>query len=297
MVAPGPGSEVNREYFAQNNEREIEEGRGLEGYEKTDEKARDLLRRLANSEPHYKKQRRLEAESAAEAEEGGGSGGGPKMLEAGGSGQHTPGPMRTAKSAYGSSPYGAPSSSRTPGKSTSRPSNRGFPSSAALPPKPEDIAPPADPNITSLFLTGVEDDLPEHAIRAHFEAFGTLRSVVCSHRSHCAFMNYAKRADAEKAAEACQGRAVVKGVPLRVQWGKPKPLDSMERERRMENARAGRQQQAGGKKVGGGAAGSGKGRDATANSASKSGGQDLDALVAAPPPGQGDVEYAAQAGE
>ncbi|KAI7145401.1 Pre-mRNA-splicing factor [Hortaea werneckii] len=296
MVAPGPGSEVNREYFAQNNEREIEEGRGLEGYEKTDEKARDLLRRLANSEPHYKKQRRLEAESAAEAEEGGG--GGQKMLEAGSSnGQHAPGPIRTAKSAYGSSPYGAPSSSRTTGKPTSRPNNRGFPSSAALPPKPEDIAPPADTNITSLFLTGVEDDLPEHALRAHFDQFGTLRSVVCSHRSHCAFMNYVKRADAEKAAEACQGRAVVKGVPLRVQWGKPKPLDSMERERRMENARAGRQQA--GRKVGGGGAGSGKGRDSTANAATagKSGGEDLDALVAAPPPGQGDVEYAAQAGE
>ncbi|GAB1744560.1 hypothetical protein NU219Hw_g1963t1 [Hortaea werneckii] len=299
MVAPGPGSEVNREYFAQNNEREIEEGRGLEGYEKTDEKARDLLRRLANSEPHYKKQRRLEAESAAEAEAG--ASGGQKMLEAGSSsGKHTPGPMRTAKSAYGSSPYGAASSSssssRTSSKPSSRPNNRGFPSSAALPPKPEDIAPPADPNITSLFLTGIEDDLPEHALRAHFEQFGTLRSVVCSHRSHCAFMNYAKRADAERAAQACQGRAVVKGVPLRVQWGKPKPLDSMERERRMENARAGRQQA--GKKVGGGGGGGGRVNGKARETAGKSGGgEDLDALVAAPPPGQGDVEYAAQAGE
>ena len=37
MVAPGPTSDVNREFFAQNNEKEIEEGRGFEGYEKTDE--------------------------------------------------------------------------------------------------------------------------------------------------------------------------------------------------------------------------------------------------------------------
>ncbi|KAI5283884.1 Pre-mRNA-splicing factor slt11, partial [Ascosphaera acerosa] len=52
MVAPGPSSAVNREYYAQEHEREIEEGRGaVEEYEKTDEKARELLRRLARSEP------------------------------------------------------------------------------------------------------------------------------------------------------------------------------------------------------------------------------------------------------
>src|ERR1700744_474642 len=69
MVAPGPQSAVNREYYAQEHERELEEGRGaVEEYEKTDEKARDLLRRLANSEPYYKKQRRLDA-SGSQSEE------------------------------------------------------------------------------------------------------------------------------------------------------------------------------------------------------------------------------------
>ena len=195
MIAPGPQSDVNREYYAQNHEKEIEEGRGLEGYEKTDEKARDLLRRLAASEPYYKKQRRLEQE-----------GEGQKTLEGGESseGASSFGPIRTAdvkKSAYGSayaSPKGAAPAGRG-GKAGAR-SGRPFPSAAALPPKPADILPPADTNITSLFVTGVEDDMPEHLIRSHFSQYGALRSVVCSHRSHCAFLNYIKREDAEAAA-------------------------------------------------------------------------------------------------
>ena len=294
MVAPGPQSEVNREFFAQNNEREIEEGRGLEGYERTGEKARELLRRLAGSEPYYKKQRRLEAESAEGSEQ--------KSLENGeGEGEgvdtlHEPGPIRTQdskeRSAYGSS-YGSrnnPPSSRG-GRTGTRP-GKGFPSSAALPPKPEDILPPSDKNITSLFLTGVEDDLPEHELRMHFSQFGPLRSIVCSHRSHCAFMNFMTREGAEKAAASCQGRAVVKGVPLRVQWGRPKPLDSMDREQRMENAKAGRQAE----KV----SGLGKRKAIDGPSTGNGGGEgdDRDSLAAVePPPGQGDVEYAAMAGE
>lgn len=273
MVAPGPQSEVNREFFAQNNEREIEEGRGLEGYEKTDEKARDLLRRLAASEPYYKKQRRLEAEEGEQ-----------KLLTGGEAATHEPGPIRTKdvkeKSAYGSA-YGARpgSSSRAAAKAPAR-------KSANAPIKPEDILPPADQNITSIFITGVEDDLPEHELRTHFAQFGQLRSVVCSHRSHCAFMNYMSRESAEKAAAACQGRAIIKGVPLRVQWGKPKPLDSLDRDQRLENARAGRSI----------ATGSAGGKRKAIESAAAE--DDLEQLSSvAPPPGQGDVEYAAMAGD
>lgn len=289
MVAPGPQSEVNREYFAQNNEKEIEEGRGLEGYEQTDEKARDLLRRLASSEPYYKKQRRLEAE---------GTESGQKLLEGGegAEGGHMPGPIRTADTRK--SQYGTASGSRsgTPstrgGRSGGRP-GKAFPSAAALPPQPRDILPPTDKNVTSLFVTGVEDDLPEHEIRSHFAQYGALRSVVCSHRSHCAFMNYMERAGAEAAAAACQGRAVIKGVPLRVQWGRPKPLDNMDRDQRMENAKAGRRVEHSVKAISGSV-----GRKAVTELAANANSEDLDALATvAPPPGQGDVEYAAMAGE
>src|SRR5436190_7298235 len=68
MVAPGPQSSINREYYAQEHENEVQEGRGaVEECEKTDEKARELLRRLANSEPYYKRQRRLEASGESQS--------------------------------------------------------------------------------------------------------------------------------------------------------------------------------------------------------------------------------------
>ena len=281
MVAPGPTSSINREYYAQEHERELEEGRGaVEEYEKTDERARDLLRRLANSEPYYKKQRRLEASGEGEQQKS-------EQRQIG----YGPGPIRTSDSRRGSASRGGKSSARA---------GRPFPGTTQLPPQPKDILPPADPNITSLFVTGVEDDLPEHAIRTFFTPFGTIRSIICSHRAHCAFINYATREGAEKAAEACQGKAVIQGCPLRVQWGKPKPLDNMDREERMDLARQGRQTLT--------AVRAAEGDDGAATRqqrAIEGGGLQSEGAVeeqdgtyaVAPPPGSGDVQYASLAGD
>ncbi|KAG9245915.1 hypothetical protein BJ878DRAFT_499315 [Calycina marina] len=225
MVAPGPQSAVNREYYAQNHEKDIEEGRGIEGYERTDEKARELLRRLANSEPYFKKQRRTAPEGVQDAEN--------KALGGG------PGPIRTRDSRGA-----APMRGATRGERGGR-GGRAFPSAAQLPPGPKDILPPQDQSITSLFVTGVEDDLPEFKIREFFTPFGKLRSLVCSHMSHCAFINYTDRSGAEAAAHALQGKAVIAGCPLRVQWGKPRPIGTMDKDERMAKLREGRQAFAG----------------------------------------------------
>lgn len=277
MVAPGPQSAVNREYYAQNNESEIAEGRGgTEAYEKTDEKGRELLRRLANSEPYYKKQRRI---GPAEGE-GGESATSTALATKG------PGPIRTSDS------RGMPSS-RGPGRG-GRGGGRGgrsFPSTAHLPPGPQDILPPSDTSITSLFVTGVEDDLPEHKIRDFFAPYGKIRSLVCSHMSHCAFINYTTREGAEAAAEALQGRAVIAGCPLRVKWGKPRPLGTMEKDERMEKARDGRSAF-----VGSGQRRVESGRGLDGGSGEKQV-DDLERMTAvAAPPGSEEVNYASLAG-
>ncbi|KAH6607087.1 hypothetical protein Trco_003400 [Trichoderma cornu-damae] len=267
MVAPGPQSDINREYFAQNNEKLIEEGKtGTEEYDKTDEKARELLRRLAASKPYFRKGRSVDESELAGARAGG--------SPAGAAGVGGPGPIRTrhAKAAAGARP-GA--------RGRGRPA---FPSAAQLPPSPRDWLPPDDPNIMSLFVTGVEDDLPEFKMRDFFKVHGKIKSLVCSHMSHCAFVNYETREGAEKAAAACQGRAVIAGCPLRIRWGQPKAIGTMDREQRYQMLQDARIR-----------------RDRPRQPAMESGqqpGAAIPAAVAAPPPGADEAPtYASMAGE
>ena len=271
LAGSAPNSSINREYHAQNNERAIEDGVGLEEYEKQDEKGRELLRKLANSEPYYKKQRRLDASGEGEK--------GSSTPADGTEPRRGVGPVRALDSKAGRGRGGARGV-------------RAFPGIAQLPPQPRDWEPPRDKNITSLFVTGIEDDLPEHAVRTFFTPFGLLRSVVCSHRSHCAFINYTTRESAEAAADYCQGRAVVQGVPLRVTWGKPKALDHLDTEERMAYARSGRETAraiAVAEQSRAAPGGSIQGASATGVP------DDLSAI--APPPGHQDVQYASLQGD
>ncbi|KAF6825774.1 pre-mRNA splicing factor SLT11 (RNA recognition domain-containing protein) [Colletotrichum plurivorum] len=291
MVAPGPSSDINREYFAQNNERAIEEGRaGVEEYEKTDDKARELLRRLAASKPYFKKGRPVDGlddePQTSSAPSGSfsssrerGLGGNPIV----GAGIGGPGPIRTRDS------RAASALAPRPGRA-----KQAFPSAAQLPPGPQDWKPPADKTIMSLFVTGVEDDLPEHKIRDFFKVHGKIKSLVCSHMSHCAFVNYETREAAEKAASACQGRAVIAGCPLRVRWGIPKAIGIMDKEQRSQMLQDARRGQEGTHTVGGKG-----GRKQIAGSPGAGVTiQPAVAVVAAPPPGTGEgPHYASLTGE
>lgn len=288
MVAPGPQSEINREFFAQNNEKAIEEGRaGVEEYEKTDEKARELLRKLAQSKPYFRKGRTLDDEGnpTGESSRGGGSSTGGNVAV--GAGLGGAGPIRTRDSRAAGA-MGAGRGGGRPGGSR----KGAFPSAAQLPPGPKDWEPPSDKNIMSLFVTGIEDDLPEFKIREFFKAFGKIKSLVCSHMSHCAFVNYETREAAERAADECKGKAVIAGCPLRIRWSQPKAVGTMNREERSEMLRDGRsafpqaRRQAkaveGGNGPGGGAGGAQQAQPA------------LPAVAA--PPGADEVNYASLAG-
>ncbi|RKU42611.1 Pre-mRNA-splicing factor slt11 [Coniochaeta pulveracea] len=226
MMAPGPSSDINREYFAQNNERAIEEGRaGIEEYEKADDKARELLRRLAQSKPYFRKGREVDEEGNPR-EAGSGSG------AAGAASTGGPGPIRTrdSRAAAGGGRGGGPQRAR----------KAPYAQALSQPPSERDWLPPSDKNIMSLFVTGIEDDLPEYKIRDFFKPFGKIKSLVVSHMSHCAFVNYESREAAERAASELKGKAVIAGCPLRIRWGQPKAIGTMNREERVDMIRDGR---------------------------------------------------------
>jgi len=288
MVAPGPQSDINCEYYAQNNERAIEEGRGgLEEYERTDEKARELLRRLANSKPYFHKGRVVDESEI-------------KALTAGGSvqkgeGQGGPGPIRTRDSRAANLAHAAGWRGRGGGGGGGARGGKFRPAIAPLaPPSPADWLPPADTQIMSLFVTGIEDDLPEFKVRDFFKVHGKIKSVVCSHMSHCAFINYETREAAEKAADACKGRIVIAGCPLRVRWGVPKAIGTMNKEQRYQMLADARIRRS--RPVRDGRGGGSMGRDG--NGEDMDGEDDDDASgQPAPPPGADEPKYASMSGE
>jgi pre-mRNA-splicing factor RBM22/SLT11 len=129
LVSQGPQSDINKQYYAQNHEGELKDGGVPEEYEKTDGAARELLKRLAGSEPY---QRRREG--------GEGSQTGQKLLTGG------TGPVRNARG--GEKTRGVKGKGKV-GRFTNN----------QLPAGPADITPPQDQSIMSLFLTGCVSNL------------------------------------------------------------------------------------------------------------------------------------------
>jgi len=88
------------------------------------------------------------------------------------------------------------------------------------------LLPPDDRSITSLFLSSLPSDASEAAIRATLTSRlgvvgATIKSVVVVASSKCAFVNFANREAAEKAAEILAiGGLQIGEKDARLQWGR-----------------------------------------------------------------------------
>lgn len=82
------------------------------------------------------------------------------------------------------------------------------------------LTPPEDKTITTLYIGSIPSEMTDKELHNHFYQFGEIRSVTLHSKQHCAFIQFATRAAAERAAERSYDRLILGGHRLTVNWGK-----------------------------------------------------------------------------
>lgn len=92
--------------------------------------------------------------------------------------------------------------------------------------------------LTSFFVFGIPEDLPQYIIADFFQEFGKLKSISIIHRAKCGFVSYSSRKSAEALAQAVirnglndssktPGMVILnQSVPVRIAWSDIKLLGS-----------------------------------------------------------------------
>jgi len=80
---------------------------------------------------------------------------------------------------------------------------------------------PEDESIKTLYVGGLDARVTEQDLRDHFYAHGEIESIKMVLQRACAFVTYTTREGAEKAAEELSNKLVIKGLRLKLMWGRP----------------------------------------------------------------------------
>lgn len=83
------------------------------------------------------------------------------------------------------------------------------------------LEPPEDESIKTLYVGGLDARITEQDLRDNFYAHGEIESVRMVLQRACAFVTYTTREGAEKAAEELSNKLVIKGLRLKLMWGRP----------------------------------------------------------------------------
>ncbi|CAD6249763.1 unnamed protein product [Miscanthus lutarioriparius] len=193
-----PRSDVNREYFAEEHDRRARAGID---YDSSYGKARpnDTILKLQRTSPYYKRNRahvcsffvRGECTRGAEC---------PYRHEMPETGELS---QQNIKDRY----YGVndPVALKLLSKAGEMPS----------------LTPPDDETIRTLYIGGLDSRITEQDLRDQFYAHGEIESIRMVLQRAIAFVTYTTREGAEKAAEELANKLVIKGVRLKLMWGKP----------------------------------------------------------------------------
>ncbi|XP_008452614.1 zinc finger CCCH domain-containing protein 40-like [Cucumis melo] len=201
-----PKSDVNREYFAEEHDRKARAGID---YESSYGKARpnDTILKLQRTTPYYKRNRahvcsfyiRGECTRGSEC---------PYRHEMPETGELS---QQNIKDRY----YGVndPVALKLLNKAGEMPS----------------LEPPEDESIRTLYVGGLDARVSEQDLRDNFYAHGEIESIRMVLQRACAFVTYTTREGAEKAAEELSNKLVIRGLRLKLMWGRPQaPKAEME---------------------------------------------------------------------
>lgn len=193
-----PKSDVNKEYYIQNMEKELARSDPDAINSKLSE-PNDLLMRLARTAPYYKRNR-------------------PHVCSFWVKGECRRGeecPYRHEKPTDPDDPL-ADQNIKDRYYGVNDPvADKLLRRAAAMPALP----PPDDKSITTLYI-GNLGNLTEQNIRDYFYQFGEIRSVSLVPKQQCAFVQYTTRAAAEAAAEKTFNKLILGGRRLTIKWGR-----------------------------------------------------------------------------
>lgn len=92
----------------------------------------------------------------------------------------------------------------------------------------QQLQPPTDPNVVTLWLGNIADDITEADIQGAIYPYGVFRSTKVIRNAKSAFVEYVDRPTAEYAAAYLSTGLNIKGHVIPVNWAKPKPNPNME---------------------------------------------------------------------
>ncbi|XP_013779352.1 pre-mRNA-splicing factor RBM22-like [Limulus polyphemus] len=197
-----PKSDVNKEYYSQNMEREVQNLDATQPYG-TLSKAQapsDLLMKLARTTPYYKRNR-------------------PHICSFWVKGECKRGeecPYRHEKPTDPDDPL-ADQNIKDRYYGINDPVADKLLRRADTMPK---LEPPEDMFITTLYVGNLGEKMTEKDLRDYFYQFGEIRSVTMVSRQQCAFIQFTSRSAAELAAEQSFNKLILCGRRLVIKWGR-----------------------------------------------------------------------------
>lgn len=195
-----PQSQVNKEYYIQNIDRQLKDGDGSEaaGIVGKSLAASEMLAKLARTAPYYKRNR-------------------PHICSFWVKGECKRGeecPYRHDKPNEPDDPLSEQNiKDRYYGRNDPV-ADKIMKRAATLPV----LEPPEDRNITTLYIGNLPEDIVEPVIRDNFYQFGEIRSISLVPRQQCGFVQYTKRSAAELAAEKTFNKLVIGGHKISIKW-------------------------------------------------------------------------------